>query len=115
MGEPQEAVGTLPARGRITLRGLVSGVVGVGDSGIRGSCILVGDKFCAWLPHVGGLGLKVVGILLRDGTLRQLLDSQVKEYCDVQVGDWHLAKMQADVVLVDGVASSDVLDLAEAE
>jgi hypothetical protein len=73
----------------------------------------VGDNFCAWLPHVGGLGLKVVGIMLQNDTLLNLLDSKVKANCDVQVGNWHLARMQADVVLVDGVASSDVLNLAQ--
>jgi hypothetical protein len=112
LAEPQEAVATLPARGRITLRGLTSGVINVGDTGVRGSCILVGDQFSAWLPHVGFLGLKLVGVLLSSNQLLSLIEDKVGDTCDVQVGEWGSSQMQADVVLVDGVATRDVLDMA---
>jgi hypothetical protein len=61
----QAAAASLTARGRITLRGLTSGDITVGETGVRGSCILVGDQFCAWIPHVQFLGLKIVGVLVK--------------------------------------------------
>jgi hypothetical protein len=87
--------------GRITLRGLTSGVISVGETGLRGSCVLLGNQFCGWLPHVEYLGLKVVGILLKSNKLLDLLESKYGDQCDVQVGDWAAAKIKADVVLVD--------------
>jgi hypothetical protein len=76
MAEPQAAVATLPTRDRITLRGLTSGVVTVGDMGVKGSCVLIGDQFCSWLPHVGFLGLKVPGVLLKSSKLFDLIESK---------------------------------------
>jgi hypothetical protein len=102
---PREAVTPLSTRGRITLRGLTSGVISVGDTGLIGSCILMGDQFCAWLPHIGFLGLKVVGILLKSNKLLRLIDQKYGDQCDVQVGNWGEANMKADVILVDGPAS----------
>jgi hypothetical protein len=87
MAEPQAAAASLPTRGRITLRGLTSGVITVGDTGVRGSCILVGDQFCAWLPHVIVLGLKVAGVLLKSDKLFGLIESKFGNECDVQVGN----------------------------
>ena len=75
------------------LRGLTSGVITVGDTGVRGSCILVGDQFSAWLPHVGFLGLKLTGVLLRSDNLLSLIEHKVGDTCDVQVGDWGSAQM----------------------
>ncbi len=72
LAEPPAAVAALPTRGRITLRGLASGVITVGETGVRGSCILVGDEFNAWLPHVGFLGLKLTGVLLESNKLLSL-------------------------------------------
>jgi hypothetical protein len=43
MAEPQVAAATLPTRGRIASRGLTSGDITVGDTGVKGSCILIGD------------------------------------------------------------------------
>jgi hypothetical protein len=45
MAEPQAAAATLPARGRQTLLGLMSGVINFGETGARGGCILVGGEF----------------------------------------------------------------------
>jgi hypothetical protein len=95
------------------LRGLTSGVINVGESGVRGSCILVGDQFCGWLPHVGFLGMKVVGVLLKSSKLLGLIDNKFGDTCDVQVGDWSCAQMRADVVLVDGIANDEVLQVAK--
>jgi hypothetical protein len=33
--------------------------------------------------------------------------------CDVQIGQWHLSNMLADVVLIDGPASLEALSVAE--
>jgi hypothetical protein len=84
----------------------------VGDTGIRGSCILVGDQFSAWIPHAGFLGLKIVGILLKSNKLLSLIEAKFGDQCDVQVGEWHLSNMMADVVLVDGPADPGTLDVA---
>jgi hypothetical protein len=115
MAEPQVAAGaaTLPTRGRITLRDLTSGVITLGDMGVKGSCVLIGDKFCSWLPHVGLLGLKVTGVLLKSSKLFDWIESKFGNECNVQVGDWELAQMRADVVLVDGIANNDVLNVAQ--
>jgi hypothetical protein len=97
------------------LRGLTSGIVNVDEAGgVRGSCILVGDQFCAWLHHVGVLGMKVVGVLLKSRKLFNLIDTKLGDTCDVQVGDWPSAQMRADVLLVDGVANNEVMDVAKA-
>ena len=79
---------------------------------MRGSCILVGDQFCSWLPHVGFLGLKLTGVLLRSDSLLSLLEAKVGNVCDVLVGDWKSAQMNADVVLVDGPACAEVIRVA---
>jgi hypothetical protein len=84
----------------------------VGDTGVRGSVILVGDQFCAWLPHVGFLGLKLVGVLLKLGKLLSLIDEKIGDTCDVQVGTWETAQMRTDVILVDGVGSPSVMEVA---
>jgi hypothetical protein len=84
----------------------------VGETGLRGSCVLLGNQLCGWLPHVEYLGLKVVGILLKSNKLMDLLESKYGDLCDVQVGDWTAAKIKADVVLVDGVANYEVLEVA---
>jgi hypothetical protein len=102
----------MSTRGRITLRGLTSGVISVGDKSRIGSCILIGDQFCAWLPHVQFLGLKIVGILLKSSKLLKLIESKFGDQCDVQVGDWNAANMKADVVLVDGSASQAEFEVA---
>jgi hypothetical protein len=50
-----------------------------------------------------------------DSKVRQITQfdrQKLGEECDVQVGDWHLAQMKADVVLIDGVVNSDVLRVA---
>jgi hypothetical protein len=72
----------------------------------------VGDEFNAWLPHVGFLGLKLTGVLLESNKLLSLIESKVGDTCDVQVGEWESAQMAADVMLVDGVASAEVLEVA---
>ena len=72
----------------------------------------MGDQFCAWLPHVGFLGLKLSGVLLQSDHLLSLVEQKVGDECDVQVGDWESAQMQADVVLVDGPVSAEVLRMA---
>jgi hypothetical protein len=113
MAEPQAAAATLPARGRQTLRGLTSGVINVGETGVRGSCILVGDEFCSWIPHVGFLGMKIVGVLLKSSKLLGLIDAKLGDDCDAQVGDWQTAAMRADVLLVDGVADDAVMGVAQ--
>jgi hypothetical protein len=109
---PQAAVASLPTRGRITLRGLTSGDIGLEGSGSKGRCILVGDKFCAWLPHTGFLGLKIVGVLLQSADMLRLLDHKFGNDCDIQIGQWEAANMHADVLLVDGPASLEVLQVA---
>jgi hypothetical protein len=96
MAEPQAAAASLPTRGRITLRGLPSGVITVGDTGVKGSCILIGDQFSSWIPHVGFLGLKVTGVLLKSSKLFDLIESKFGNECNVQVGDRELAQMRAD-------------------
>jgi hypothetical protein len=99
---PPAAVASSTARGRITLRGLTSGKISVTDRGAYGSCILMGDQFCAWTPHLGYLGLKVVGVLLKSSQLLDVLEAALGDDCDVQVNDWSLSNMQADVLLIDG-------------
>jgi hypothetical protein len=86
---PQEAVASLPTRGRITLRGLTWGVINIRERGGRGSCILVGDQLCGWLPHVGFLGIKLGGVfLLKSDRLLDLIERQIGDTCDAQVGNW---------------------------
>lgn len=81
---PQVAVTTLSTRGQISLRGLTSEAISVGDSGVHGSCMLVSDQFCAWLPpHVGLLGLKIVGVLLQSNKLLSLIEEKLGNECDV--------------------------------
>jgi hypothetical protein len=109
---PQAAVASLPTRGRITLRGLTSGDIGLEGSGSKSRCILVGDKFCAWLPHIGFLGLKIVGVLLQSDSLLGLLDQKFGNDCDIQIGQWEAANMHADILLVDRPASPEVLQVA---
>jgi hypothetical protein len=64
------------------------------------------------LPHVGFLGLKLVGVLLKSDKLLSLIDDKVGDTCDVQVGSWETAQMRADVILVDGVGSLSVMEVA---
>jgi hypothetical protein len=72
----------------------------------------VGDKFCAWLPHIGFLGLNIVGVLLQSDGLLGLLDQKFGNDYDIQIGQWEAANMHADVLLVDGPASPEVLQVA---
>jgi hypothetical protein len=72
----------------------------------------MGDQFSAWLPHVGFLGLKVVGILLKSDKLLDLLEKKYGDQCDVQVGDWASTQMKAEVILVDGVVDKEVCAVA---
>ena len=74
---------TLPTRDRTTLRRLMSGVITGGETGLRGSVILVGDQLCSWLPRTGFLGLKLVGVLLKSGKLLSLLKDKVGHTCNV--------------------------------
>ena len=91
------------------MRDLTLGVITVGDTGLRRSVILVGDQFCSWLPHVGFLGLKLVSALLQSDKLLDLVEDKVGHTCDVQFKRWESAQMRGDVVLVDGVGTSDVV------
>jgi hypothetical protein len=110
---PQAAVAPHSTRGRITLRGLTSGTISVGEAGLRGSCIMIGDQFSAWIPHVGVLSLKIVGILLKSNRMLDLIDKTFGHQCDVQVGDWDRANLKADVALIDGVACVEALAAAD--
>jgi hypothetical protein len=112
LAEPQAAAAFESSRGRITLRGLTSGIISVGDTGKIGSCILLGDQFCAWLPHVQLLGLKIVGILLQTNTLLDAIETRLGNDCDVQVGNWESANMVADILFVDGSATYASLQVA---
>jgi hypothetical protein len=58
--------------------------------------------------------MKVVGVLLKSSKLFNLIDTKLGDTCDVQVGDWPSAQMRADVILVDGVANNEVMDVAKA-
>ena len=53
-----------------------------------------------------------MGVLLRSDSLLSLLEAKVGNACDVLVGDWSSAQMNADVVLVDGPACAEVFQVA---
>jgi hypothetical protein len=62
---------------------------------------------------VGFLGLKVAGVLLKSAMLFDLVEEKLGDKCDVQVGNWESAQLQANVVLVDGSAETEVLNVAQ--
>jgi hypothetical protein len=53
-----------------------------------------------------------VGILLTSDTFLPLIEGKVGKRCDVQVGNWTEANMNANVVLVDGAPSRPAFDVA---
>ena len=50
---------------RGTLRGLTTSVIKISGHRQRLWYIVVGNKFCSWLPHCGALGLEVVCVQVR--------------------------------------------------
>jgi hypothetical protein len=64
------------------------------------------------IPHVGFLGLEIIGILLKLSQLLGLVEAKLGNDWDIQVGEWGSANMKADVLLIDGVANYTMLEVA---
>jgi hypothetical protein len=109
-----ESEGRGKRKERETLRGLTMGSIKMTkESGDRIRCVVVGDKYPCWLPHCGALGLEVARVYVQSTDFVKIIASQVLSTCEVQVGEIPSKFPLSSVVLVDGPATTRILEEAK--